>query len=954
MNLMPTDTPMLRALLVATLCVIPTVEWTGGTALAAGTESNEAVADLGGPPAFVLNEIRRLTTPISADAEFVEVAGTGSLDGLTILVVMEQTYANPGFIYGVVDLTGHSTTGGYFTAGTFDAAFGVTPDLAVPIGTLNANGSATWMLVEGFTGVWHGDLDSNNDGVFDSTPWTSILDSVTLGAGGGHYSSNVINARFKIQRCASANDDWVIGPTNFTHGYDTMGSANDCAWPMHGCNSPIPVGLGVTPYDLRGTISAEPMSCFSVDDDECELYFEFTAPMSGTYAIHNCGSESRAFLGVIAGTDCSNPTCLETASNDCGPNGHLEIENVLAGDAFLIQLTEWSSIAGTGELTISLEGAPVPGDDCAAPIPIAGLGVFDYDRTHAQTLAFTGGDPVLCGIANGGAALYRDVFLSWTAPHDGTFEISTCPGIDRSRINVYAGVGCSATCLGLEKLDLLCVNHGESRILPMVQGGGEFLIQIGDYNATLLSGGPSILVIDDYVLPNDDCSAPTVIEMYDSSFLNGSMTFLNEPLTSSGFDGGGGPCSPVIQSDLFYLFTAPVDANYVIETCGSSIDTVLSVHEGSDCSATCLDGNNDACGSGSRVILPNLVGGTDYLVQVGGLDPSDEGLVEIRIGIADPPPVNNTCATPTLLDAAGVYPFSTLAATGSGFEGLVPDGECGAVPDFRYRDVFWAFTVPSCGSWEFTSQGSPPGWQGTPVSWSYLTLFDGSDCNATCIDSAPHSSCDLPCRRLVVDDLEMGDQILIRVSSRNFLGEAPHTGYLVIEPLAGPCPPGAIEVLCDPAQEHYAGGPVRLNTSTQGHAFGAGVHLEAVDGPPGEFGFFLIGASATGSTNVFNGTLCLDAPLGRYGANVAMNQGVPELDSVGQFDANGVLQNLVGTSAVGSGFDMPLQLPYSPAGQFVMPGDQWAIQLWYRDQLAPLPNPGSTSNFSNALLLTIP
>jgi hypothetical protein len=87
--------------------------------------------------------------------------------------------------------------------------------------------------------------------------------------------------------------------------------------------------------------------------------------------------------------------------------------------------------------------------------------------------------------------------------------------------------------------------------------------------------------------------------------------------------------------------------------------------------------------------------------------------------------------------------------------------------------------------------------------------------------------------------------------------------------------------------------------------------------------------------------LCLDtaAPnlMGRYNiAGTVMN-------SIGIFDAFGVLQNGVGTSLVGSGFDVPNPIPN--IGGFITVGSTWHFQLWHRD----IP---STSNFSNALTVT--
>ena len=59
-------------------------------------------------------------------------------------------------------------------------------------------------------------------------------------------------------------------------------------------------------------------------------------------------------------------------------------------------------------------------------------------------------------------------------------------------------------------------------------------------------------------------------------------------------------------------------------------------------------------------------------------------------------------------------------------------------------------------------------------------------------------------------------------------------------------------------------------------------------------------------------------------------------------------------AASGNGFDVPVELPFSPPGQVINPMETWYFQVWYRDQLPPLPNPGSSANFSNMAEATFP
>ncbi len=157
-----------------------------------------------------------------------------------------------------------------------------------------------------------------------------------------------------------------------------------------------------------------------------------------------------------------------------------------------------------------------------------------------------------------------------------------------------------------------------------------------------------------------------------------------------------------------------------------------------------------------------------------------------------------------------------------------------------------------------------------------------------------------------------------------------------------------ITVLCDPANNHFQGDYAKMSGSF-GSGVGSDLHIEVADGPTGEFGFMLVSPDGSASLSLFSGVLCLGAPQGRYNPTIASNQGLPQLNSIGQFDAMGLLQNIVGTatSSGGSGFDVPSELPFSPPGQLIMGGGStWYFQCWFRDQIAM---PGDSANFSNML-----
>lgn len=125
----------------------------------------------------VINEIVVSTT--GTDREFLELIGAprGSLDGVTLLEV-----ESGGTIDKVIELTGNTLgDNGYLLLASPEAAgvLGVTGNLAIPNNSFT-NKSQTYLLVEGFAGTSGDDIDSDDDGIAENTPWTAVLDSLAV------------------------------------------------------------------------------------------------------------------------------------------------------------------------------------------------------------------------------------------------------------------------------------------------------------------------------------------------------------------------------------------------------------------------------------------------------------------------------------------------------------------------------------------------------------------------------------------------------------------------------------------------------------------------------------------------------------------------------------------------------------------------------------------------------
>ncbi|MCB9908356.1 MAG: hypothetical protein H6830_11610 [Planctomycetes bacterium] len=405
----------------------------------------------------------------------------------------------------------------------------------------------------------------------------------------------------------------------------------------------------------------------------------------------------------------------------------------------------------------------------------------------------------------------------------------------------------------------------------------------------------------------------------------GSFAFDTSGLSTSGFQGGGGCASGAtsIHQDGFWQWTAPAAGDFDFDTFGSSFDTKLAVHAGIGCSAICTAYNDDTGGLQSMVSLTGLSAGDQVLIQVGGFGVSyGPGLLNITqrldpcVGaIDDPWEDNDDCASaPPLADGTYLNLFAsrtdpdhfafTVAAGDTVHIDVVHPAQVGDLDAF-----LWDAQDVQCGSG-----------YGSSALVSGFTSSDDENLVWTNSTGA---------------DMAVVLEVQVWAASP---GNCNHYD-LVVAGASGRGIGSAGTPFCDPMDPNSTGVPTVM-TASFGSGTGSGLHLEALDGPPGQFGYFLVGNAASDPGIVVSqGRLCLAIDggnaLGRY------NLGLGEGNSLGIFDAAGVLQNLLGTSATGSGFDVPASLPLA-GSPTLHAGDTWHFQLWHRES-------AGASNFSNGL-----
>ena len=143
-------------------------DFTAGAPAPRNTSSPTNICTVG-PVSPVINEFSASTA--GTDIEYVEIFGDPYTDysAYTILEIEGDVGAATGTIDEVISL-GVTDANGLYLAN-------------LPANALE-NGTITLLLVKDFTGALNNDLDTNEDGIFDVTPWSALVDAVAVNDGG--------------------------------------------------------------------------------------------------------------------------------------------------------------------------------------------------------------------------------------------------------------------------------------------------------------------------------------------------------------------------------------------------------------------------------------------------------------------------------------------------------------------------------------------------------------------------------------------------------------------------------------------------------------------------------------------------------------------------------------------------------------------------------------------------
>ncbi len=189
--------------------------------------------------------------------EYIELrsdVGSMSLNGLTIVVIEGDMPTPAGTVDQALSLSGLTTgTNGLLmwrdTVAVLSPA--PAPETSINVGDFVPdleNGANTFLIVEGWTGTVGMDLDTNNDGVLDATPWTRVVDAFGHREGnqpdvGWQYATQLGGVDSGDQRglVDGFTPDMFVRQCNCAWGLDVLGVAPGPYFADPAENAPTPV-----------------------------------------------------------------------------------------------------------------------------------------------------------------------------------------------------------------------------------------------------------------------------------------------------------------------------------------------------------------------------------------------------------------------------------------------------------------------------------------------------------------------------------------------------------------------------------------------------------------------------------------------------------------------------------------------------------------------------------------
>lgn len=318
------------------------------------------------------------------------------------------------------------------------------------------------------------------------------------------------------------------------------------------CGDAVDAVEGSNPFDLTmATSSSDPF-----DNGECnipgqgemdfDVWFRWIAPADGVLTATTCNPETAiaSMIAVYTGScgsldqiQCNNLDVTEEALL-CGLGRSTVSLFVNVGVQYYFRVGEGfpTFLPGTGSLDLSLDaGSLLANDECGGALPVSAPATLSFDSSFTTTSA-DAFDSRGCGLVDGiGTAgdptITRDQWFAWTAPSDGSLEVSTCNAatLYDTQLVVYSGTcgdKAEAPCTSPSAAEPCGFASGLQAIVVVpVTVGTQYLIRIGtNHESSPWTGDLDLIFIpDDVPFRRGDSNLDNSFDLGDAIFLLGAL-----------------------------------------------------------------------------------------------------------------------------------------------------------------------------------------------------------------------------------------------------------------------------------------------------------------------------------------------------------------------------------------------------------------------------------------------
>ncbi len=346
-----------------------------------------------------------------------------------------------------------------------------------------------------------------------------------------------------------------------------------------------------------------------------------------------------------------------------------------------------------------------PNDSCSSAIQI-GAGATSFSTINATTDGPEEGGACL---ASNDGHINKDVwFRVSNGDCAGDMVITTCGSDFDTKIAIYpdacpSGPGSVIACNDDFNCDGNVGNELQSGVTFAAAANTSYLVRVGGYtngSAVTAEGSGSVNVTFPVCAPPPPPPPPANDLCANAEWIADGVPYVgNTELAGNAAADGvsiGTPCgSSTTSEDVWFKYLPTTSGTVLLSTCGSTYDTVLSVH--SSCGTPSIQCNDDhgqgttfcAANLSSRISM-NMIAGTTYYIRVSGYNGNaGDFTLTITGGNGVVPPANDDCGNRAGI-GLGNTSFSTIGATTDG----IAHASCNANGSNTISNDIW-YNFPS-------------------------------------------------------------------------------------------------------------------------------------------------------------------------------------------------------------------------------------------------------------------